>query len=316
MYLRAFNSIRVHRPLTSQQLSFSNKTAQPNPSKTSTKLLQTIRSKTLTFQNPLILRAIQSQVSIGEMSLDLASIVVVTTKGCPYCKKAKALLKEEGYDYSELELTTDKELLQKVKDFTGQRTVPQIFIGNDFMGGASELLKIKDDGLLKEKIEAAKQKQLDSKTKELFTAMQQAKESSESKTYPGCFSKEEYLELQQISESLGDEPLTSKQIEEQTKKCDIQPLIRKLQEANLIVSINPEAKTPEWAQYQTTVSVTGPKSLNQPLNTHFKFYGEARSANVVAGELREMILGLYDKYLSADGKAVDYSGIASDEQCV
>eukprot|EP01026_Neomeris_dumetosa_P058715 TRINITY_DN5473_c1_g1_i6.p1 TRINITY_DN5473_c1_g1~~TRINITY_DN5473_c1_g1_i6.p1 ORF type:complete len:435 (-),score=62.29 TRINITY_DN5473_c1_g1_i6:153-1457(-) len=250
------------------------------------------------------------------MGKDLASVVVVTTKGCPYCKKAKALLKEEGVEYSELELSTDKGLLQRVKDFTGQRTVPQIFIGNEFIGGASELQKVKDDGQLGSKVESAIKSELKSEVKSLLNAIQASREQSESKSYPGSLPKDEYLELQSIVKTLGDQPFTlaevSGKLSPRSVQSDIDDLIQKLQQANLLTSLSPSAKTPEWKQYQTTTSVPGPTKITTPLNTHFEFYGEARPAIVVAGELREMILGLYDKHLSSNGKAVDYVGISKD----
>lgn len=52
----------------------------------------------------------------------------------------------------------------------------------------------------------------------------------------------------------------------------------------------------------------------KPLNCHIEWYGDARSAVDVSGDLRGRILELYDAYLAPDGKAVDYDGMKGDER--
>jgi glutaredoxin len=55
-----------------------------------------------------------------------AAVGVVTTIGCPYCKKAKAALKERGVEFAEADLGSARDVLAKVKETTGQTTVPQV----------------------------------------------------------------------------------------------------------------------------------------------------------------------------------------------
>jgi glutaredoxin len=55
-----------------------------------------------------------------------AQVGIVTTIGCPYCKKAKAALKEQGVQYAEAELGSARDVLAKVKETTGYATVPQV----------------------------------------------------------------------------------------------------------------------------------------------------------------------------------------------
>lgn len=55
-----------------------------------------------------------------------ASVGVVTTVGCPYCKKAKAALRDKGVEYAEADLGSARDVLAKVKETTGQGTVPQV----------------------------------------------------------------------------------------------------------------------------------------------------------------------------------------------
>jgi Glutaredoxin len=56
----------------------------------------------------------------------VARVGIVTTVGCPYCKKAKAALKDAGVEYDEAELGSARDVLAKVKETTSQSTVPQV----------------------------------------------------------------------------------------------------------------------------------------------------------------------------------------------
>ena len=53
-------------------------------------------------------------------------IAIVTTVGCPYCKKAKDALGKHNLQFDEIELTRDLELLRRIKETTKQSTVPQV----------------------------------------------------------------------------------------------------------------------------------------------------------------------------------------------
>ena len=66
-------------------------------------------------------------------------VAIFTREGCSYCTKAKALLKNLGYDYAEVPL--DHRIRTKVVGaMTGKGTVPQIFINGRYIGGYEELL--------------------------------------------------------------------------------------------------------------------------------------------------------------------------------
>ena len=67
-----------------------------------------------------------------------ASVTIMSRKGCPFCAKAKAMLKDAGMDYEELvmgEDYTDRSLRAMV----GSSSVPQVFINGDHVGGSSDL---------------------------------------------------------------------------------------------------------------------------------------------------------------------------------
>lgn len=55
-----------------------------------------------------------------------APVVVFTTPGCPYCKRAKDALRGRGVQYSEVDVSKDTALRAALGDATGQKTVPQV----------------------------------------------------------------------------------------------------------------------------------------------------------------------------------------------
>lgn len=66
------------------------------------------------------------------------SITLFTKPGCPFCAKAKALLKEKGLSYEEIVLGKDA-TVTSVRAITGKTAVPQVFIGGKHIGGSDEL---------------------------------------------------------------------------------------------------------------------------------------------------------------------------------
>ena len=69
----------------------------------------------------------------------MAKVVVYTTTLCPYCIRAKNLLRQKGVPFTEIDLEQKPEELAGLKNKTGMRTVPQIFIDDELIGGFSEL---------------------------------------------------------------------------------------------------------------------------------------------------------------------------------
>lgn len=77
-----------------------------------------------------------------------------TTLVCPYCIRAKLLLKERGVAFEEIDVTGDHAAREWLVKTTGRRTVPQIFIGDDPIGGFEELRALDRSGELERKLEA------------------------------------------------------------------------------------------------------------------------------------------------------------------
>ena len=67
-------------------------------------------------------------------------VEIYTTRFCPYCSAAKALLKRKGVGYSEVDVSSDFERREEmIQRANGRMTVPQIFIGTAHVGGSDEL---------------------------------------------------------------------------------------------------------------------------------------------------------------------------------
>ena len=69
----------------------------------------------------------------------MARVAVYTTKTCPFCVRAKRLLEARGITYEEIDVGHDDGLRADLIRRTGRRTVPQIFIDGDPIGGFEEL---------------------------------------------------------------------------------------------------------------------------------------------------------------------------------
>jgi glutaredoxin 3 len=66
-----------------------------------------------------------------------------TTRVCPYCVRAKNLLIQKGVtEIEEVRVDLDPGERVRMVEITGQRTVPQIFIGDTHVGGCAELIAL------------------------------------------------------------------------------------------------------------------------------------------------------------------------------
>ena len=70
----------------------------------------------------------------------MKNVVIYTTKICPYCVRAKGLLDKKGAAYQEIRVDENPHLREElIQKSGGQRTVPQIFIGDLHVGGCDDL---------------------------------------------------------------------------------------------------------------------------------------------------------------------------------
>jgi glutaredoxin 3 len=79
----------------------------------------------------------------------MSAVKMYTTAVCPYCIRAKSLLKQRGVEQiEEIRIDTDPAQRAHMMEITGRRTVPQIFIGDTHVGGCDELIALDGRGEL------------------------------------------------------------------------------------------------------------------------------------------------------------------------
>ena len=86
----------------------------------------------------------------------MQAVKIYTTAVCPYCVRAKQVLKARGVaQIEEIRIDIDPEQRLKMMEITGRRTVPQIFIGQTHVGGCDDLVALDQQGGLQALLNAA-----------------------------------------------------------------------------------------------------------------------------------------------------------------
>ena len=79
----------------------------------------------------------------------MKKVVIYTGPMCNYCSAAKHLLNKKKVNYTEFDIGVDSSKLQEMQERTkGARTIPQIFIGDTYVGGYTELKALEAEGKL------------------------------------------------------------------------------------------------------------------------------------------------------------------------
>ena len=77
----------------------------------------------------------------------MEAVKMYTTQVCPFCQRAKMLLKQRGVDQiDEVRVDLDPSQRDTMIQITGRRTVPQIFIGSTHVGGCDDLVALDQRG--------------------------------------------------------------------------------------------------------------------------------------------------------------------------
>ncbi len=76
------------------------------------------------------------------------SVVLYTTRYCPYCIRAKQLLSSKGVSFQDIPVDNDPEKREEMMQKSGRHTVPQIWIGGTHVGGCDELYDLERQGKL------------------------------------------------------------------------------------------------------------------------------------------------------------------------
>jgi glutaredoxin 3 len=79
----------------------------------------------------------------------MRSVTIFTTPICPYCVRAKALLRKKGATIEEIDVFMDAEARAEMEAKSdGRKTVPQIFVGDTYVGGCDDLYALEQAGEL------------------------------------------------------------------------------------------------------------------------------------------------------------------------
>ena len=86
----------------------------------------------------------------------MAQVTIYTKPYCPYCVRAVSLLEKKGVEFTEVEAAFDpekrKEMIQRAN---GRATFPQIFVGDEHIGGCDDMMALEYAGKLDPLLEAA-----------------------------------------------------------------------------------------------------------------------------------------------------------------
>ena len=75
-------------------------------------------------------------------------VIVYTTRRCPFCTRAIDLLEDKGVGYTEIRIDNKPELRREMEERAQRKTVPQIFIGETYVGGCDDMYALEDQGEL------------------------------------------------------------------------------------------------------------------------------------------------------------------------
>jgi glutaredoxin 3 len=89
------------------------------------------------------------------MHSDSAPVTLYGTRFCPYCVAARELLAARGVRVEDIAVDGDRAMRQRLAEASGQRTVPQIWIGARHIGGYDELSALARSGRLDALLQAA-----------------------------------------------------------------------------------------------------------------------------------------------------------------
>lgn len=84
----------------------------------------------------------------------MEQVTLYSSRSCAYCAMAKRLLHSKGVQAVEIDVTSDPQRRAEMIARTGQRTVPQIFIGEQHVGGFTDLAALERDGKLDARLHA------------------------------------------------------------------------------------------------------------------------------------------------------------------
>lgn len=81
-------------------------------------------------------------------------VKIYSKKTCPFCLRVISFFEAKGVEFEVVDLTLKPGELAALKEKTGLRTVPQVFIGDELIGGCDDTLALDAEGKLDEMLKA------------------------------------------------------------------------------------------------------------------------------------------------------------------
>lgn len=78
----------------------------------------------------------------------MAKVTIYTRPFCGYCARALKLLNDKAADFTEIEAGMDPALRKEMMDRSGRATFPQIFVGDEHIGGCDDMMALEREGKL------------------------------------------------------------------------------------------------------------------------------------------------------------------------
>jgi glutaredoxin 3 len=85
----------------------------------------------------------------------MSQVTIYTKPYCPYCMRAVALLEKKGVEFQEIEAAFDPEKKREMIQRSGRMTFPQIFVGDQHIGGCDDMMALEREGRLDPLLQAA-----------------------------------------------------------------------------------------------------------------------------------------------------------------
>jgi len=86
-----------------------------------------------------------------------ANIVMYSTRFCPYCMRARRMLKIKNVEYEEISVSDDSMMRVKMEELSQRTSVPQIFINDEHIGGYDDMALLDRKGQLDTLLNASNQ---------------------------------------------------------------------------------------------------------------------------------------------------------------
>ena len=81
-----------------------------------------------------------------------ATVIMYATRFCPYCMRARRLLKSKNVEFEEIRVGSGNSLWKEMEEKSGRNTVPQIFINDESVGGYDDIALLNQQGELDAKL--------------------------------------------------------------------------------------------------------------------------------------------------------------------